>query len=418
MRLSFSVLTALLLLPAPISAQTVPPVVTAAPEPPDATREELLRRAREAKKDIVRPPRKTGFEKLIARIEPFVMDSPVRATSYRRGFYAKFGGVASGGGWAAGPGYRYEGLAGGLVDFDVFARMSWKRYWQVETRLRMPRLNDGDTALGVFARLRDMPQEDFFGFGPGSVRENRVSYALREQAAGAFAEHAVADVLHLTVGADFIRPRTRGGADKNYPSIEELFDVATLPGFVGEPSFLVLRGGATLDRTDQPGNPRSGPQYRIQFSRWNSSNGAPSDFNAVNIDLRHFIMFFNETRVIALRGAMWDTDPDDGSEVPLYYQPVLGGGRALRGYREFRFRDRTAVLLQAEYRYQLFPGADGVVFYEAGTVGPSLDGLGSLKTDYGLGVRFGNHAGTFMRIEAAFGTPETPRFYIKFSNAF
>lgn len=396
----------------------MPPVVAAAPEPHDATREELLRRAREAKQDIVRPPQKTGLEKLIARIEPFVMNSPVRSTSYRRGPYAKFGSVAPGGGWAVGPGYRYEGLAGGLVDFDVFARMSWKRYWQVETRLRMPRLNDGDTALGVFARLRDMPQEDFFGFGPESVRENRVSYALREQGAGAFAEHAFADALRVTVQADLIQPRTRGGADKNYPSIEELFDVATLPGFVDEPSYVVLRGGAALDRTDQPGNPRSGPQYRIQFSRWNSSNGAPSDFSAITVDLRHFFMFFNETRVIALRGAMWDTDPDDGSEVPLYYQPVLGGGRALRGYREFRFRDRTAVLLQAEYRYQLFPGGDGVVFYEAGTVGPSLDGLGSLKTDYGLGVRFGNRDGTFMRIEAAFGTPETPRFYIKFSNAF
>lgn len=401
-----------------MAAQTVPPVVAAQPEPPGATRDELLRRAREAKKDVVHPPRQTGLERLIARIEPFVMSSPVRAASYRRGFYAKFGGVAPGGGWAAGPGYRYEGLAGGLVDADVFARMSWKRYWQVEGRLRMPRLNDGDTALGIFARLRDMPQEDFFGFGPDSARDDRVSYALRETAAGAFAEHAFGDALHLNAEADFIQPRTRGGADKNYPSIEELFDIAALPGFADEPSYVVLRGGATFDRTDQPGNPRSGPQYRIQFSRWNSSNGAPSDFNAINVDLRHFIMFFNETRVIALRAAMWDTDPDDGSEVPLYYQPVLGGGRALRGYREFRFRDRSAVLMQAEYRFQLFTGADGVVFYEAGTVGPSLDGLGSLKTDYGLGVRFGSGNGTFMRIEGAFGTPETPRFYIKFSNAF
>ena len=81
MRLSFCVLPLLLLLPASVAAQTVPPVVAAAPEPPDATRDELLRRAREAKKDIVHPPQKTGLEKLIARIEPFVMDSPVRSTS-------------------------------------------------------------------------------------------------------------------------------------------------------------------------------------------------------------------------------------------------------------------------------------------------------------------------------------------------
>ena len=180
----------------------------------------------------------------------------------------------------------------------------------------------------------------------------------------------------------------------------------------------MLRGGATFDRTDAPGNPRSGPQHRVEVARWSSQGGAPSSFSSITADLRQFIPFFNLTRVIALRGALWHTSPADGSEVPLYYQPVLGGGRALRGYREFRFRDRTAVLMQAEYRYQLFSGADGVVFYEAGTVGPSLGDLGSLKTDYGVGLRFGAGEGIFMRIEAAFGTPETPRFYIKFSNAF
>jgi hypothetical protein len=419
MRLSFSLLmTGLLLMPGEASAQTVPPVVAAAPEPVDATREELLRRAREAKKDTLHPPEKSGLEKLIAKVEPFAMRSPVRGTAYRRGLYAKFGGVAPGGGWAVGPGYRYEGLAGGALDADVFARMSWKRYWQVEGRLRMPRLNGGRTTIGVFGRLRDMPQEDFYGFGPDSSRDDRVNFALREGAAGGFADHRIGDALTLHAGAEFVQPSTRAGRDRNYPSIEQRFDTAALPGFADQPDFVVVRGGATFDRTDEPGNPRRGPQHHVQFARWTSRGGAPSTFNAVTADLRQYIPFFNETHVITLRGALWHTAPEDGAEVPLYYQPVLGGGRALRGYREFRFRDRSAVLLQAEYRYQLFSGADGVVFYEAGAVGRSLSDLGSLKTDYGVGLRFGAGEGVFMRIEGAFGTPESPRFYVKFSNAF
>ena len=425
MRLSFFLFLILTTaLPVAAAAQTVPQVVAPAPEPADATREELLRRAREAKKDIVHPPQQTTLEKWIAKIEPFVYNSPVRDTQLRRGFYAKFGSVAPGGGWAVGPGYRFEGIGGEELDADVFARMSWKRYWQVEGRLRMPRLNGGRTAIGVFGRVRDMPQEDFFGFGPDSLREQRVSYGLREVVGGAFAEHQLIDALRLFGSADFIKPSTREGADKNYPSIEQVFDVSTLPGFAGfqgsidEPSFVVARGGASFDRTDNPGNPRIGPQHRVEFSRWTSRGGAEHSFNALTADLRQYIPFFNETRVIALRAAVWHTDPVEGAEVPLYYQPVLGGGRALRGYREFRFRDRSALLLQAEYRYQIFPGADGVVFYEAGTVGRSLGDLGSLKTDYGVGLRFGTRDGTFMRIEGAFGTPETPRFYIKFSNAF
>jgi hypothetical protein len=418
MRLSLTLLAALLLIPSATAGQTVPPVVAATPEPPDATREELLRRAREAKKDIVHPPVQSAFEKLISKMEPSLMRSPVRNTVYRRGLYPKFGSVAPGGGWAAGPGYRYEGLAGGELDADVFARMSWKRYWQLEGRLRMPRLNDGRTGIGVFGRVRDMPQEDFFGFGADSDRLDRVNYALREVALGAFADHVLGDGLRLTAGADIVKPSTREGADKNYPSIEQRFDTRALPGFVDEADFIVVRGGAAFDRTDSPGNPRSGPQHRVEFARWTSRGGAPSTFNSMTADLRQFIPFFNDSHVIALRGVALHTSPAEGAEVPLYYQPVLGGGRALRGYREFRFRDRSAVLAQIEYRYFLFEGADGVVFYEAGTVGRSLGDLGSMKSDYGIGIRFGTADGVFMRLEGAFGTPEGPRFYIKFSNPF
>lgn len=418
MRLSLSLLLAVLLVPASVAGQTVPPVVAAAPEPPDATREELLKRAREAKKDVVAPPRQSTLEKWIAKVEPMVYRSPVRDTAFKRGFYPKFGSVAPGGGWAVGPGYRHEGLAGGTLDADVFARMSWKRYWQVEGRLRMPRLNDGRTGAGVFGRLRHMPQEDFYGFGPDSNEDDRVSYGLRETAAGAFVDHRLGSLL-LNAGGDFVQPATRAGADDAYPSIEARFDTAALPGFSGdEPRFIVLRGGAAFDRTDDSGNPRSGPKHRVEIARWTSRGGAPSSFSALTADLRQYIPFFHKTRVIALRAAVWHTTPARGADVPLYYQPVLGGGRALRGYSEFRFRDRSAVLVQSEYRYNLFPGADGVVFYEAGTVGPSLRGLGSLKTDYGLGLRFGTADGVFLRIEGAFGTPESPRFYVKFSNAF
>lgn len=421
MRLSFTLLTCLALTPLAAAAQTVPAVVAGEPDTAETTRQEALRRAREARKDTVQPHRPTTLERWIGRIEPLVMPSAVEGTVFRRGFYPRIGSVAPGGGFAAGPGYRHEGLAGGLIDADVSARASWKRYWAIEGRLEMPRLNDGRTGAGMFARLRAMPQEDFFGFGPSSPRESRVSYGLREFATGAYVTHtarAIDDALVFHGGVDYVTPVTREGADKNYPSVEELFDTASLPGFIHEPDFVVFRGGAAFDRTDSPGNPRRGPQHRVEFSRWQSRGAAPSTFNALTADLRHFIPFFNDTRVIALRGAVWQTDPVDGADVPLYYQPTLGGSKALRGYREFRFRDRAVAVMQAEYRFEIVPGADGVVFYEAGTVGPSLGDLASLKTDYGLGIRLGTGDGVFVRLEAAFGTPETPRFYVKLSNAF
>lgn len=418
MRLSFTLLTSLLLAPALVSAQTVPAVVAGDPSTPETTRAEELRKAREARRDTVQPHRPTTLEKWIGKIEPLVMPPAVEGTVFRRGFYPRIGSVAPGSGFSIGPGYRYEGLAGGELDANVSARASWKKYWALEGRLEMPRLNGDRTRLGVFARLRDMPQEDFYGFGPDSSSEARVSYGLREFTAGAFGTHALGDALVVHGGADFITPTTREGADKNYPSIEELFDTAALPGFNDEPDFVVARAGVTFDRTDSPGNPRRGPQHRVEFSRWQSRGGAASTFNAITADLRQYIPLFNEERVIVLRGALWHTDPVAGAEVPLYYQPTLGGSRAMRGYREFRFRDHSVAVMQAEYLFGVFAGVDGVLFYEAGAVGSSLGTLGSLKTDYGGGLRFGTADGVLLRLEAAFGTPDSPRFYVKLSNAF
>lgn len=418
MRLSFTLVSSLLLAPAVVSAQTVPSVVAGDPSTPETTRAEELRKAREARQDTVQPRRPTTLEKWIGKIEPIVMPPSVEGAVFRRGFYPRIGSVAPGSGFSIGPGYRYEGLADGELDVNVSARASWKQYWALEGRLEMPRLNGDHTHLGVFARLRDMPQEDFYGFGSGSSSEARVSYGLREFAAGGFGRHAFGDAFVIHGGADFITPSAREGADKNYPSIEERFDTATLPGFTHEPSFVVARAGATFDRTDSPGNPRRGPQHRVEVSRWQSRGGAASTFNAVTADLRHYIPLFHEERVIVLRGALWHTAPVAGAAVPLYYQPTLGGSRALRGYRQFRFRDHSVLVMQAEYRFGIFAGADGVLFYEAGAVGPSLRDLGSLKTDYGGGLRFGTADGVLLRVEAAFGTPDSPRFYVKLSDAF
>jgi hypothetical protein len=418
MRLSIPLLIVLAGFPVHAAGQTVPPVVAGPPASPTADRQTLLRQAREARKDIVQPPRQTTLEKWISRAEPLLMPPPASSTVDRRGFYVKFGGVAPGSGWSFGPGYRYEGLAGGRLDASAFARASWKRYWEVAGRLEMPHLNGGATKAGVAGKLRDLPQEDFFGFGPESRESDRVNYALREVAAGAFVEHRMGRALVIEGGLDFVRPSTRAGADSNYPSIEERFDLESLPGFSGDPDFVVARAGARYDRTDTPGNPRRGAQYIVDVARWQARGGVPSSFNAATVDVRQYMPFFNETRVIAIRGAVWQTQPAGGSEVPLYYQPVLGGSHTLRGYSEFRFRDRSAVLLQAEYRYEILSGIDGAVFVETGTVGRSLGHLGRLASDYGLGLRIGTSAGVFLRIEAAFGTPESPRFFIKLSDAF
>jgi outer membrane translocation and assembly module TamA len=125
---------------------------------------------------------------------------------------------------------------------------------------------------------------------------------------------------------------------------------------------------------------------------------------------RHLIVFRGEAALTATHG---------DAQVPFFYLPRLGGTSSLRGYRHFRFYDRHSILLQAEYRWRPRRFVETAVFYDVGSVAPRVSRLGDrMLADYGAGVRFGTESRMFFRLEAAFGTPEGPKVYAKFSTEF
>ena len=54
--------------------------------------------------------------------------------------------------------------------------------------------------------------------------------------------------------------------------------------------------------------------------------------------------------------------------MPFYLMPTLGGNDTLRGFREYRFRGPHAILRRREYRWEIWSGLDGALFYDAGKV--------------------------------------------------
>lgn len=98
------------------------------------------------------------------------------------------------------------------------------------------------------------------------------------------------------------------------------------------------------------------------------------------------------------------TDTDRGNDVPFFYQPTLGGGQTLRGFREFRFRDRNSVILTAEYRWEAWWALDPAVFIDAGKVAlhrRDLD-LRDLEVSYGIGFRVHSNRAFIARLDLGF----------------
>jgi outer membrane protein assembly factor BamA len=172
---------------------------------------------------------------------------------------------------------------------------------------------------------------------------------------------------------------------------------------------------ATVDPTI---NDYSGGRYRLSVAEYQDRTGGPYSFRRWDADLRHYLTFVKDTRTIAVRAWVTSATADAGHEVPFYLQPTLGGGRTLRGFHTFRFRDTTAMLFQGEYRWRINQFVQGALFYDTGAVGSALDSLGGFERSYGVGLRAGGRTGSAFRVEMALGGSEGNRLLVRFDDAF
>ena len=77
-------------------------------------------------------------------------------------------------------------------------------------------------------------------------------------------------------------------------------------------------------------------------------------------------------------------------EAPFQIMSFLGGMNFMRGYYMGRFRDNNAIILQGEYRADIWWRFGAVAFASVGEVAHKIDHfkLSDFKVTYGLGIRF------------------------------
>jgi outer membrane protein assembly factor BamA len=393
-------------------------LVTASPthaqEP--ATRAETLQRQREEKAQRLTPATPNRVERVLMDLESGRLFE--RLLNPAEGLYPKIGNITTGSGFSVGPAYRQPGLFGGHADFSTFAAASMSKYWMIDARLRLPRLANNHAEVEVHAQRYDFPKEDFFGLGPDSSRDNEVMYGLTNTVIGGSGTVRPTTWLNLSAGVDHLRPTITATTEPE--SLLSVFDPSQAPGVLDQPQYLRFTSVVDVNLRQPRGNPRRGGQYKVSHQRYNDNEGNLFSFDRVDIDLQQYVPLLKDRRVIALRARAAMTDAVEGAQVPFYLQPTLGGPDDLRGFRHFRFRDRNSLLLQAEYRWEIFTAVDGAIFYEAGKVAPRREDLDlrDLESDYGIGFRFGTINGVFLRIEGAFGSSAGVHFIMRFGHVF
>jgi outer membrane protein assembly factor BamA len=379
-----------------------------------ATRADANREIREEKARTAQPYEPGRFERAMHLVE----EKGVFIAG-REGFYPKLGSLTTGSGFAYGVGYRDRDLFDKKGTLDVWAATSLRLYWATEARLTFPRLAHKRLLLETWAAHRDYPQEDFFGLGPASNRDNPTSYAIRSNFIGARVGVRPLPFLLAGTGIEYLNPRLGRGRDRRVPSIEERFDANAAPGLGTSVDYLRSSGFVEIDYRE-PKNARQGGWYRVDFSRFDDRTTGRYTFNRVDADLNQFVGLFAGRRVLATRLFASTSDTTAATVMPFYLMPTLGGNDSLRGFREYRFRGPHAILAQAEYRFEIWSGLDGALFYDTGKVADRRNDLNfrNLERDYGFGFRFNTDQGVVFRVDAGFGSRDGKHLYIVFGGNF
>jgi hypothetical protein len=316
-----------------------------------------------------------------------------------QGFAAAFGSIYTGSWLALGPSYRRI-LS---EETTLFARgmYSARGYGLAEASLTSAGLADGRVDLLLTARWLDAKDVPFYGLGADTDKGAQTNFRFQETSASAAITVRPAKFAVLSGGLGYDAYDTKRGTGRT-PSIEQRFDDLTAPGLGTDPRFVRARVGAGLDWRSSPGYSRRGGLYRIDLDSVRDTSG-PYDFDQLELNTIQHVPFFRESIVLSFRGRV-QTMLDEGSPVPYFLMPSLGGGKTLRGFSSFRFRGRHSLLLSGEYRWTPNRwGLDMAIFVDAGKVAMDrrdLD-LRRLEKDAGIGVRFHSPISTPLRLEVA-----------------
>lgn len=179
-------------------------------------------------------------------------------------------------------------------------------------------------------------------------------------------------------------------------------------------------GGAgvvlTVDRRDNQFSPTRG--YYADASallNFDLRNGRYA-YTTLTVDLRRYREW--NRSVVAVQTLAWLANGD----MPLLEKWRLGGGNAMRGMFQGRYRDNNLWTAQAEYRYGLHRLVKWVLFAGVGNTAPEMERLFSqtVQAGYGTGIRLllNKDKKVYFRTDFAWSSNGQFGYYIRLGDAF
>jgi len=340
---------------------------------------------------------KSGMEAGLIKVEKERMRERLQMwTEYlrERGITAIFGGLGEGTGFGLGGSYTVG--AGGRSELRFLGRASIvKGYGEFDVRWQSP---PRKLRLWLEGSYQWRPQENFYGLGMDSRKENRTQYALRQTWSGLRFEFVPMERLRFGSEYRIAWVSARAGTNPVYASPDTVFP--GLPGFGRQ--FRLQSTGIYARADGIRGEYQLGGAISAGASYQDSLDDSRLKYLSLEALVEGRLPIARGRSALVSQGEFEFNRPRGGSApIPFFLLPHIGGSSTLRGFNLDRFYGKNIFFVTLEYRYQIHPNFQSFLFFDEGQI---FDKTGDLtwlnwQRNYGFGLRMHSARGTIYRLE-------------------
>lgn len=247
--------------------------------------------------------------------------------------------------------------------------------------------------------------EDYYGSGPSTTRATHSQFLVNHTSVGGGLAWQLLPPLSLNFGIGYDIATTGPNSEGSFLSVDQTFVPANIPAFGRWIHYISIGFKAQYDTRDNVSMTERGGLHSASITRFQHAGIGSYDYIQYELDGRHFFNLGFKRMVLALHGGLTFQQTTSGGQVPFYRLATLDANSPLRGFPRGRFRDRNFIILNAEYRFPVWDGIDGVGFVDTGRVfhSPSDLSFNDFKYSAGGGLRVRALGLMLLRLDIAYG---------------
>jgi outer membrane protein assembly factor BamA len=300
-----------------------------------------------------------------------------------------FGGMGPGSGLGPRITLFHKNLFARGVDVEVPLLVTYRGYEDYRFKVSAPLISDGaadrvnfEIGSGYSSRRGD----DFYGIGNDSSVDDRSRFrtVTRDATVGLSAkfDHEWKSGFHLGY-------RNVGVTDPvGAANAQDVFRNAGIAGLFTGASLRTVALSMERDTTDEKRLESEGGRERVEVSLNEGIGKGDFSYWKYRFDFEHYFPLSRDSRTVVLVRGLAETNQEKGgSQIPFFDLPSLGDWDTLRGFSNYRFRDKSALALGVEYRYRIWQALDWGLFLDEAQVAPEPGDFGIKRFHTGYGAR-------------------------------